>query len=226
MAPEASEESPWITYGAPKGIMVSSIGIAKGTIERVRVIAAKLRGLFGRTQRASEFEREMQEHLKLLAERFIRQGMSAEDAAWAARRQFGNAGLLEQERREMGTFQPLEMLWRDIRYGFRQLRANPLFTTIAVSALALGIGANTAVFSLLDQLLLRLLPVKQPERLVMIWSTGPPMGSENAERASSYPMYQVFQREAKAFSFVFCRFDQQVAMGFNGRTERVDGELA
>jgi predicted permease len=116
-------------------------------------------------------------------------------------------------------------LFSSIRYAFRGFRRNPLFTAVAVVSLALGIGANTAVFTLLDQLVLRLLPVKEPERLVMIWPTGPAMGGENGERASSYPMCEDFQRSAKAFDFVFCRDDQQVAMGFHGGTERADGEL-
>ena len=112
-----------------------------------------------------------------------------------------------------------------IRYAVRAFRRNPLFTAAAVLSLGLGIGANTAVFTLLDQLVVRLLPVKQPERLVMIWPAGPVMGSEDGERAVSYPMCEDFQRRARAFDFVFCRFDQQVAVEVHGSTERADGEL-
>ena len=80
----------------------------------------------------------------------------------------------------------------DINFAARTLRRSPLFTTVAVLSLALGIGANTAIFTLLDQLILRLLPVKNPEQLVMIWSTGPHMGNNRGSRAASYPMYQDF----------------------------------
>ncbi len=116
-------------------------------------------------------------------------------------------------------------MFSSIRYAVRAFRRNPLFTAVAVVSLALGIGANTAVFTLLDQLVLRLLPVKEPQRLVMIWPTGPAMGGEDGERASSYPMCEEFQRRAGAFDFVFCRYDQQVAVGFHGGTERADSEL-
>jgi len=113
----------------------------------------------------------------------------------------------------------------DFRYAIRNLRRSPMFTVVAVLSLALGIGANTAIFTLMDQLILRLLPVKDPEQLVMIWSTGPHMGNNRGSRASSYPMYQDYQRKASAFSSVFCRFGTSLSVSFSGRTERVEGEL-
>ena len=112
-----------------------------------------------------------------------------------------------------------------LKYAFRAFRRNPLFTTIAVLSLALGIGANTAVFTLLDQLVLRLLPVKDPARLVMIWSTSPHLGNTAGPRAASYPMYQDFQRRAEAFESVFCRFDTPSDITLDGATERVTAEL-
>jgi predicted permease len=127
-----------------------------------------------------------------------------------------------KSRREMQT---INSLWRDVRYGARQFRLNPLFTTVAVLSLALGIGANTGVFTLLDQLLLRLLPVQDPERLVMIWSTSPHMGDSSGQRTASYPMYQDFQRKADAFEFVFCRFETPVSITLDGHTYRVNAEL-
>jgi predicted permease len=116
-------------------------------------------------------------------------------------------------------------IYSSIRYALRAFRRNPVFTAVTVGSLALGIGANTAVFTLLDQLVLRLLPVKQPEQLVMIWPAGPYMGNSEGERVTSYPMYQDFQRKAPAFDFVFAQYDQQVAMSFHGSTERANGQL-
>src|SRR6266568_5270894 len=113
----------------------------------------------------------------------------------------------------------------DLRFALRNLRRSPLFTLVAISSLALGIGANTAIFTLIDQLMLRLLPVAEPEQLVMIWSTGPHMGSNRGPRAASYPMYQDFQKKAPAFSSVFCQFGTPVSIGYSGQTERVDAEL-
>src|SRR5579871_6330969 len=94
---------------------------------------------------------------------------------------------------------------KDLRYSLRILAKAPVFAAVAVLSLALGIGANTAIFTLLDQLLLRLLPVKDPRQLVMIWTTGPHVGSNRGTHMASYPMYQDFQQKAQAFSYVFCR---------------------
>jgi predicted permease len=100
-----------------------------------------------------------------------------------------------------------------------------MFTAVAVLSLALGIGANTAIFTLVDQLLLRLLPVQDPEQLVMIWTTGPHMGNNRGARAASYPMYQDFQQKSAAFTSVFCRFSAPLSVTFQNQTERVNAEL-
>jgi predicted permease len=113
----------------------------------------------------------------------------------------------------------------DVRFALRNLRRSPLFVLVAVASLALGIGANTAIFTLMDQLMLRLLPVRDPQQLVLISSTGPHIGSNRGTRASSYPMYQDFQQKAPAFSYVFCRLNTALSISFGGETERVDGEL-
>jgi predicted permease len=194
-------------------------------IKQIGILAAKLKRLFGKRNPDFEFDHEMHEHLHLLTERYIRVGMTPSDADCAARRQFGNTTLLREDRTKMQTIPSLEPLWRDVRYGARQLRLNPLFTTVAVLSLALGIGANTAVFTLLDQLVLRLLPVHDPGQLVMIWSTGPHFGGNAGARTASYPMCQDFQRNAKAFDFVFCRFETSSSVTVDGGTERVNAEL-
>jgi predicted permease len=113
----------------------------------------------------------------------------------------------------------------DLRFALRNLSRSPLFTAVALASLALGIGANTAIFTLVDQLLLRLLPVRQPEQLVMIWSTGPHMGNNRGLRMVSYPMYQDYQQKAQAFSYVFARFAASTSISFGGQTERIDAEL-
>jgi len=160
-------------------------------ISRFRVFAAKLQGLFAPGHEAREFDDEIRAHLRLLAERFIAQGMRQEDAAAAARRQFGNATLLQENRRELRTWLPLETLWRDVCYGARQLRRNPLFTAIAVLSLALGIGANTAIFTVVHAVLLQPLPYPHADRLAIIWSG---LGNEHRAPASEYELDQLRQR--------------------------------
>jgi predicted permease len=113
----------------------------------------------------------------------------------------------------------------DVKFAWRTLLRSPLFVLVAVISLALGIGANTAIFTLLDQLLLRMLPVNDPRQLVMIWSTGPHIGNNRGARAASYPMYQDFQQKAPAFSYVFCRYLTSLSISFDNQTERVSSEL-
>src|ERR687891_2765579 len=93
----------------------------------------------------------------------------------------------------------------DLRLGLRGLRRSPLFATVAILSLALGIGANTAIFTLIDQILLRKLPVAAPEELVMLHQQGPNMGSNAGSRMHSYPLYQDLQKRAEPLADVLCR---------------------
>lgn len=113
----------------------------------------------------------------------------------------------------------------DIRYALRALAKRPLFAAVAIGSLALGIGANTAIFTLADQLLLRLLPVKAPEQLVLLWTRGPHYGSNTGSNAMSYPMYVDYRERNKVFSGIFARYGQPFSFSMEGKTERVSGEL-
>jgi predicted permease len=116
-------------------------------------------------------------------------------------------------------------LWADLRYAFRSFRKAPVFTAVAVLSLALGIGANTAIFTLLDQVLLRLLPVKDPQQLVLLTMRGRHYGSNWGGNMISYPMYRDFQDHNEAFTGMFARRAIQTSLTFEGRTERVSAEL-
>jgi predicted permease len=116
-------------------------------------------------------------------------------------------------------------LRQDLRYAARTFVKAPVFVVVAVLSIAFGIGANTAIFSLVDQLLLRLLPVKDPQQLVMFWGRGPHYGSNTGRYRLSYPMYEDFRDHNDVFSGVVCRYPTALNVSADGKTERVDGEM-
>src|SRR5580698_1233850 len=116
-------------------------------------------------------------------------------------------------------------LLQDLRFAFRTFRKAPVFVVVAILSLALGIGANTAIFTLVDQVLLRLLPVKDPQQLVLLWGRGEHYGSNNGPNKLSYPMYEDFRDKNQVFSGVFCRNDTPLSVNYEGKTEFVSGEM-
>jgi hypothetical protein len=113
----------------------------------------------------------------------------------------------------------------DLRLAVRGLLRSPLFAGVAVLSLALGIGANTAIFTLIDQILLRKLPVRSPQELVMLFQEGPHNGSNMGIRMHSYPMYQEFQKRAEPFSEVIARRLVAASVSIDNQTERLDAEM-
>ena len=117
-------------------------------------------------------------------------------------------------------------LWADLRYSFRSFHKAPVFTAVAVLSLALGIGANTAIFTLLDQVLLRLMPVKDPQSLVLLTMRGRHYGSNWGGNSISYPMYRDFQDHNEVFTGMFCRSRTiNTSVTFGGQTERAAAEM-
>src|SRR3954449_4974127 len=113
----------------------------------------------------------------------------------------------------------------DLRLAIRGLRRSPVFAIIATLSLALGIGANTAIFTLMDQILLRKLPVTEPDRLVMLYQQGAHNGSNMGTRMHSYPVYQDLQQRAEPLSEVICRRLAAASLTVDNETERVQAEL-
>ena len=113
----------------------------------------------------------------------------------------------------------------NFRLAVRGLLRSPLFAIVAILSLALGIGANTAIFTLIDQILLRRLPVSHPEQLVMLYQTGPHNGSNMGSRMHSYPLYQDLQTRAEPLAEVLCRRLVSASLRLDNTTERVEAEM-
>ena len=119
----------------------------------------------------------------------------------------------------------MTLAFNDIRFAVRGLVRSPLFSVVAVLSLALGIGANAAIFTLIDQILLRRLPVKAPDELVMLYQQGAHNGSNMGQRMHSYPMYQEIQKRAEPLAEVLCRRLTETSVSIDNQTERLETEM-
>jgi predicted permease len=162
--------------------------------------------LFSHRRMYDELSEEIRAHLEEKIEELVSRGMPRKEAASAARRQLGNITLLEQDSRAVWRWPSAEDFFMDIRYGLRTLARNPGFTAVAILTLALGIGANTAIFSLMNAVLLRSLPVKDPSQLVLFgagkWGGIMDEVPNRSWQLFSYPFYRDVQADKRVFTDV------------------------
>jgi len=198
----------------------------------------RLRSLLRRSRVEAELDEELRGHLELQAQAFVESGMNPEEARWAAQRAMGSVESHKEECREARGVRLLEEFVGDVRYALRGLRRNPSLAAVVVVSLALGIGANTAIFSVLDAVLLARLPVRDPDRLVLLtWSApkwpaaymddleGSSYKTAEAPGTTSYSFpstaFHEFERRATRLSSVvgFAANDDHVNVGLDGRAE-------
>ncbi len=179
------------------------------------------RSLGQRSSVKREIDEELRFHLEQRAAENVAAGMSPEEAARAARKRFGNVQSVREECREARDANFCEGAWRDVCFGLRMLRKNPGFTGVAVATLALGIGANTAIFSLLNTVLLRPLPYRDPDRLMMVQNSYPKL---NLPATTLSPLFYFRCKEnCKSFEDIGAMLGWSPAFTGEGEPEQVTG---
>src|SRR5713226_4130172 len=156
----------------------------------VRIVAHRIHSFLRRSHAEADLKNELDLHIEQLTKEYITAGMSVCEARLVARRDFGAVELTKEQCRDMRKVNLLEDLARDLGYAWRMLARSPGFTLTAVLSLALGIGANTAIFSLLNAVVFRMLPVTNPQQLVQFIYTFPSDGPNNWNSWFGYPEFE------------------------------------
>lgn len=185
-------------------------------------IPLRLRSLFRRRRVDDELDEELRYHLERKIEDGIAAGLTTEEARRQALIELGGIEQQKEECRDARGLRWLEDFLQDLRYGFRWLRKSPGFSAIVILALALGLGANTALFSLFHRVLLQALPVRDPGQLVVLNVVNE---SSDSIRSFSYPMYRSLRDQNSIFSGIFAQAGAEMNASYNGEGEKTRGEL-
>ena len=190
---------------------------------RLRAFGAKLRGFLSKYRHDDDFDDEIRQHLDLLTEKFVKLGMSREEAVVAARRQFGNTTLLQEDRRELQTLTSVEALWLDLRYAVRTLRKNGGFAAVSIATLGLGIGAATAIFSVIDNVLLTPFPYKDARHIVFPRIRGAQQGQDDGRQGFSATEVLEFAENNHVFDGTSAANEDLILYKHGGGTEQFEG---
>ena len=192
-------------------------------MQQLNALWHRIAALLHRRRLEHDLDDELAFHLAMREAEYHRDGVPGVEATQAARRRFGNVTYLKEQCRDMWTFHPLETLMQDVRYALRTLRRSPGFTLVAVAALAIGIGANTAIFSLVDAMRARALPYEEPSRLVQLW--GNVMRARLERRGNSYPDFLDWRAQAQSFEAMAAFSNNSSTLTVNGEPERLFAEF-
>jgi predicted permease len=169
----------------------------------------------------NDLDDEIRQHIELATQDNVDRGMSPEEARYAAMQKFGNVTLVKEDAREVWAIAWFEQFRQDLRFAFRQLRKSPGFAAVAILTLALGIGANTAIFTVVQAVLLAPLPFRQPDRLVLVMQRNP---INKHMMDSSYPDFLDWRRDARSFEQMSAMSWHDYNLSSPGIAERVNGK--
>jgi predicted permease len=187
-----------------------------------RILLHRFYSLLRRSRAEADLEREIEIHLEQLTREYRESGLSETEARLRARREFGPVEATKEDCRDRRRVRVLDEMFRDVTYAIRLFRKSPIFAASAVLILALSIGANTALFSLMNAVMLRTLPVRAPEQLVELVRL--PAGQERAR--SSFPWYNFLRQQSHSFTGISAQFEpSQQAIDVGGAPELVETQM-
>jgi len=189
-------------------------------------LSLRLRSLFRRKNVEAELDDELRFHLENQVSKLVQSGLAPAEAQRRARLEFGGMEQLKEEHRDARGVNFIETLFLDIRYGFRILGRTPVITSVAILSLALGIGANTAIFSLIDTVMLRMLPVNKPEELMQVRMRDPRSPSEEANPTFTNPLWEQLRNRQDVFSDVFAWSTSRFNLAQGGAVSYANGIFA